>query len=94
MNANVYCENDILYLAGDVNFSTVNQLWKDSVLLLANQSVFHIDLSNVTSANSAAIALLLEWLKYANQLKKSIIFNNIPKEIKSLASISGVKDFF
>lgn len=94
MKARAYCEGNQCFVTGDLDFSTVEKLWKDSLPLLAQLSEIKFDLSKVSSANSAGITLLIEWVKYANREKKSISFKNIPTSIMSLATISGVDELF
>lgn len=90
MNAHAYCEDQQLFITGDLNFSTVTKLWKASLPLLATLHELKFNLSKVTSANSAGIALLIEWLKYAKREHKTISFANIPASMMSLAVMSGV----
>lgn len=90
MNANAYLTDDCLTVSGELNFATVVHLWNESLPLLAKHQVLQIDLSRVTSANSAALALLLEWLKYARDEKKTITFQNMPPQIQSIASMAGI----
>jgi phospholipid transport system transporter-binding protein len=94
MKAHAYCEGNQCFVTGDLDFSTVEKLWKESLPLLAQLREIKFDLSKVTSANSAGITLLIEWLKYADREKKSVSFANIPATIMSLAAISGVDKFF
>ncbi len=94
MKAHAYCEGNQCVITGDLNFSTVEVLWKESLPLLATLQELKFDLSKVTSANSAGVTLLIEWLKYAKREKKAISFSNIPVSIMSLATIAGVDNFF
>ncbi len=93
MKAHVYCEGNQCFVTGNLDFSTVETLWKESLPLLAPLCEITFDLSKVTSANSAGITLLIEWLKYANREKKAISFANIPASMMSLAAISGIDKF-
>lgn len=90
MSAAAYFTNDHLVVSGDLNFKTVVNLWDESLPLLAKHNELCIDLAKVTSANSAALTLLLEWLKYARRENKSITFKNIPSQLLSIAAVIGV----
>src|SRR5687767_4653181 len=89
--ANITLSNERLLVAGDINFVTVVDLWNDSLPLLTNLSHFLFDFSQVNSSNSAGLALLLEWIKYAKNQGKSIELQNLPQQIFSIASVAGVE---
>jgi phospholipid transport system transporter-binding protein len=46
-------------------------------------------LSRVTNADSAGLALLIEWIKYTRSNRISLHFKNIPEQLLSLAKLSG-----
>ncbi len=83
-------ENGRLTVSGELNFETVTTLWKQSLLFLAKYPVIHIDLSKVTTSNSAGLALLVEWLKYGKREKKTIHFSGIPLQLQSIAEVANV----
>lgn len=89
--ATISCRGQSLVVSGCLNFATVMSVWKNSLPLLAKNSKLHFDLSQVTTANSAGLALLLEWVKWAKQQKKSIQFDHIPPQLLSVAEASGVE---
>ncbi len=80
----------LIVVSGELNFTTVPKLWKDSLPRLSGYSILNFDLAKVTSSDSAGVALLLEWLKYAKQENKPIQFTNIPAHLSSILSVSGV----
>jgi phospholipid transport system transporter-binding protein len=94
MEAHSYCEGNQCFITGDLNFFTVEKLWKETLPLLEIMREMSFDFSKVTSANSAGITLLIEWLKYAKREKKSIRFANIPASMMALATISGIDKLF
>jgi ABC-type transporter Mla MlaB component len=69
-------------------------LWEQSLPLLAKSSRWLFDLSNVTSANSAALSLLLEWTKYANQKGKEAKFSSMPEKLVMISKAGGLQHFF
>lgn len=83
-------KNGLLYIAGELNFSTVVTLWKDSLALLAPRAELHFDLSQVGSCDSAGLALILEWIKFAEKNNKTIKFSHIPKQLESIVRVSGI----
>ena len=49
-----------------------------------------IDLSGVGHADSAGVALLLEWLAWARRQERSLRFDNAPDSLRTIASLSQV----
>ena len=48
-----------------------------------------IDLQQVTNADSAGLALVIEWIKQAEQQQTPLSFQNIPPQLFALAKLSG-----
>ena len=90
MTASIEIKKDFFVIVGELNFTSVPDLWKKSLPLLAKSPQLNFDLTGVTTSNSAGIALLLEWVKYAKQHHKAIRFNNIPKQLYSIIAVSGI----
>lgn len=88
--ANIAFENNNLLVSGDINFVSAASLWNDSLPLLSKAKELIFDFSGVTHANSAALALLIEWIKYAKQTNKSISFIKLPDQLRSIAAVGGV----
>jgi len=80
-----------LMVSGDLNFLTVPMLWKQSLPLLSASQELQFDLEKITSSNSAGLALLVEWMKYAEQSHKKIHFHHVPPQIDSLMKAMGLK---
>jgi phospholipid transport system transporter-binding protein len=51
-----------------------------------------VDLAAVTEADSAALAILLSWLRAAQERKQALMIVNTPENIRSLATLYGVAD--
>ena len=89
--ANIVNQENRLMVSGDLDFETVTALWRQSLALLARSPELQIDFTQVTAANSAGLALLIEWLKFARKNKKSIRFTHIPAQLISIADAAGIK---
>ena len=50
-----------------------------------------VDCGGVTEADSAGLAVLLEWLKWALKHERPMAFTNLPASIRAVASISDVE---
>ena len=58
--------------------------------LQSGEQVF--DFSEVTEADSSALAVMLGWLRAAEAARASIRFANIPQGVSSLAELYGVTE--
>jgi len=57
----------------------------------APASVCH-DFGGVSECNSAATALLLEWLRIAKPLHKKVKITEVPKRLRDLMVLAGLED--
>jgi phospholipid transport system transporter-binding protein len=71
---------------------TVGDLLKQSADRFENLSSLEIDLAQVSEADSAGLALLIEWVRVAKDAKQQLAFHNVPGQIGALARISEVED--
>ncbi len=85
-------ENGIISIKGELTLDTVTALFDRSKALFPPQSEMIIDLSEVTHANSAGLALLLEWISWGKASETKIQFKAIPKALTAIAGLYGVKD--
>ena len=51
-----------------------------------------IDFAAITSVDSSAVALLLEWRRQAMQKQKTLVFVNLPANLLALADLYGVAE--
>jgi phospholipid transport system transporter-binding protein len=81
--------NDGCYrLRGRVTFATVPALWRESEAMFSSSAdSLSVDLDEVVHADSAGLALLIEWLRSAGQAEKSISFEHVPEQLYSIAQI-------
>ena len=99
-HADITQQNQQKYLiSGIVDFSTVPDLVKQSSVFFAaidgrspNSSQVTIDLSQVEECNSAALALMLEIVKNAQQKKLEVHFENLPTTVLTIAKAYGVEN--
>jgi phospholipid transport system transporter-binding protein len=89
--ATVRDENNSLYVSGNLNFQTVKTVWEESLPFITRYQKLNFNFSGVTQVNSAALALLLEWLQYAKKHQKPIFFTQLPAQLKSIASVAGIE---
>ena len=96
--AEITQQNKQKYLiSGTVDFSTVPDLLrKASGFISASNATENkpvmIDLSQVNDCNSAALALMLEVLKTAEQKNIALYFDNLPATISTIARAYGIEN--
>ena len=79
-------------VSGVLDATTVGELLKQSKDRFANTSEIEIDLAGVSDADSAGLALLIEWMRAAKESGRAIRFDHAPGQISALARISEVED--
>lgn len=88
MSTNIVFKNEKWQIEGELTFSTVSALLKQSQHLWKEVKTIPVDFSAVIQADSAALALLLEWKRFANQHQKQIAFTRLPQQLLNLIKIS------
>lgn len=76
---------------GELTFASIN---RNSVKLLPfppKTQQITLDFMQVTTTDSAGLALLLEWLKYARKSRVQLVFENIPAQLIAIAKLSGLE---
>ncbi|MCR4301193.1 MAG: STAS domain-containing protein [Sulfuricaulis sp.] len=82
-------------ISGSLTFQTVPryQNQAESLLQGGGQPVT-IDLQGVTQADSAGLALMIEWLQMARAAKHELVFANIPEQMRDLIRVNGLQQLF
>jgi phospholipid transport system transporter-binding protein len=81
--------NDSYYVIGDLTFFTLNKKTIGSFDFLKSAKDICIDLEKVSTADSAGLALLIEWIKQSKLRGTSLTFENIPQQLLTLAKLSS-----
>ena len=79
-------------LSGRMSFDTAGQILAQSEELFEEHTLLEVDLSGVTHTDSAGLALLLEWITWANHTVREIRFNGKPDKIDAIAKTTEVDD--
>lgn len=79
-----------LAVAGPMVFATAADLLVASRKLLTGGAPITIDLGSVTDADSAGLAVLLEWLRWARAEGRPSRFTRLPDKLLAIARLSGV----
>lgn len=78
-------------LAGEVTFETAERILLASEEPFEQHTRIEVDLADVTKADSAGLALLLEWITWANHTVREIRFLSMPKRILDIARTTEVE---
>ena len=77
-------------LEGVLDFGTVRALLRDGERMLAGEGPLAIDLAAVHEANSAGLALLLEWVDLAQRRGRPLHLYNLPESLVHLAELANL----
>ncbi len=77
-------------LSGDMTFSTAGRLLRETERLFEEHTRIEMNLEGVTQSDTAGLALMLEWITWANHTVREIRFTNVPEKIDAIAQTTEV----
>jgi phospholipid transport system transporter-binding protein len=82
-------------VTGELTFGTAREARKIGLLVLESSRADRIviDCSAVTRADSAGLAVLLDWLAWGRRRSKPLSLQNLPASLIAIARISEVDGF-
>jgi len=88
-------DDGVVEVNGQLTFQSVPQFLAltDNWLQSAAGRVT-IDMHGVTHADSAGLALLIEWLQLARSAGREIVFTNMPEQMRDLIRVNGLMQVF
>jgi len=90
MNTQISLNQGKIMVAGELTFSSVQDLWEKSKMLFPQQGEWVCDFAQVSSCDSAGLSLLFEWIKLAKQRGRKLRLLQVPKQLLSLATAAGL----
>jgi phospholipid transport system transporter-binding protein len=85
----------VFEIDGRMTFQTAPDLLPKSAQWLNGAAgAVTIDLGSVTLADSAGLALMLEWLEQARAAQRELTFVSLPEQMQRLVKVSGLEDVF
>jgi phospholipid transport system transporter-binding protein len=78
-------------VSGELTFATARDLLRAAQTQFAKDAAAEVDLAAVSAADSAGLALLIEWYRTASEAKKAIRFIGAPAQLLALAKISDLE---
>ena len=83
-------EENSCQICGVLNFSTVPGLRNYGNKIISQYPQVVFDFGQVTRSDSAGLALLTAWWRFAGELGKKIRFVNIPNQMIDIARLSNL----
>ncbi|MBI3571655.1 MAG: STAS domain-containing protein [Gammaproteobacteria bacterium] len=88
-------DNGVFEVSGQVTFQSVPRfLAHTDKWLQGGAGKVTIDMRGVTLADSAGLALMIEWLQLARSAKRDIVFTNMPDQMRDLIRVNGLTQIF
>lgn len=78
-------------VTGELTFATVPGVWRETQAWFAPGRALAIDLGGVSRADSAALALLLEWRRAGGRHGAAVRFEHVPAQILALARLTALE---
>ncbi len=78
-------------VSGEMTFDTAEKILRASESLFEEYTQIEVDLSDITASDSAGLALLLEWVTWANHSVREISFKDMPEKILAIARTTEVE---
>jgi phospholipid transport system transporter-binding protein len=78
-------------LTGEMSFETAERILRTSEEPFEQHTRLEVDLSGVTQTDSAGLALLLEWITWANHTVREIRYIGTPERILAIAKTTEVE---
>jgi len=88
-----HIDSERFKLVGELSFVSVQEAMKKAAEFFDfpnHKMVF--DLAGITKADSAGLALLLEWLRLASLSGVDLHYVNLPRQLQAMAHVAGVDE--
>ena len=84
-------EDGRLGVSGRLTIATVPALFETGLQHLASEDLL-VDFSQVEAVDSAAVSMLLGWLRAAQRSQRTLRVTGLPDDLLSLADLYGVTE--
>jgi phospholipid transport system transporter-binding protein len=83
-----------LQLRGPLTFATAAAVWRDGLRALeaCDGALIEIDCSGIERADSAGLAVLIEWLAWGARRDRQVRLQALPATLVDIARISELED--
>lgn len=83
----------LVRVSGDLGFEAAPAILEAGRQAFEGRSEVSVDLGGLTDADSAGLAVLLQWIREAQREGRVIRFAHLPRRLRDLARIGGVAEF-
>lgn len=80
-------------LRGDLGFDNAVPLLEDGLRRFGDAGSVEVDLAGVTHADSAGVAVLIEWVAAARRAGRELRYTDVPAQVLAIARLGGVDGF-
>ena len=87
----VELRDGVVHLRGPLVFASVGAALSRSLALFPARGVAVVDMTDVAQADSAALALLVEWRKFADRQGLRLELRAVPAQLLALAGAAGLE---
>lgn len=91
VKAKITYQKNEFHLSGELNFFNVMEIYQQSLKDLEKPARLTFNFSQISASNSAGLALIIEWLKYAKRSQKPIQFIHLPVKLQAIAKAAKVE---
>lgn len=78
--------------SGALTMSNVSEMLSRSEALFTQDGSWELDFSGVDDVDSAAVSLLLEWVRQAAQRGRQLRIRHLPDNLQCLVKVYGVQE--
>ena len=78
---------------GNLTFAGIDRQTAKSSKFLQGSASICIDLAKVKTADSAGLALMIEWIRLSRLNHINLSFANIPEQLLAIAKLSGLDEY-
>lgn len=81
-------------LQGPLNVHTIRRIWLKGHHLLDKTAAkeINLNLQDLTHSDSASVALLIDWLRYAKKHGKTLRLNHVPEKMQEIIRLSNLQN--
>lgn len=79
-------------IKGDLTFSSINKNSAKMLNFAQSPALIKIDLQQLGKIDSAGLALLIEWIRFARTSQTELRFEHIPAQLSALAKLCDIAE--
>lgn len=81
-----------IHISGELNTASVPERLRESAHWFSDSGEVMVDLADVQHADSAGVALLLDWLRQARAAEVTLTFHNTPAQMRAIINFCALGD--